>query len=676
MKILKYIPLHFIFFQIIGIIIGFYLKFNPLVVSLFLLLSLLLLAILHVLFRNKTIQKHHFTLSTFLVFILIGIVSITFKNSNSKNNYYTKHISDAKNKTVLVIDDVLKPNNYYNNYIAHVYSVNNKSVEGKIKLNILKDSTNNRFAIDDKIIVFENFKPINKPLNPYGFNYKNYLARKQIYHQITTKSDAVFVLNKDKTTLKGLAYAFREQINHSLKNNGFKGDELAIINALLLGKRQEISKEILQNYQNAGAIHILAVSGLHVGIILLLLNFMFKPIEKFKNGRVIKLILVVLFLWIFAFIAGLSASVIRAVTMFSAVAISLVEKNSINTYKALIISIFFLLLFNPYYIFEVGFQLSYLAVFFIVWTQPLLYKLWQPKSKIIDYPWQLFTVSLAAQLGVLPLSLYYFHQFPGLFFVANLIIIPFLGIILGLGILVICLSLFNVLPPFIANAYEQIIFLLNSTVSLIAQQESFLFKNISFSIVTVIFSYVLIILFFKWVETKNLSYFKYVLIAILLFQFNLIVEKYKRNSSDEFIIFNKNKQTILTERKGKNVNINFSASNFEINHSVNAYLMGTNSQIVSTQKTIKNIYHLHSKKLLVIDSLSIYTKLRFSPKIILLRDSPHLNLDRLIKELHPEIIIADASNYKSHVLLWQKTCKKYNINFHYTVKDGAFVRKY
>ena len=676
MKILKYIPLHFIFFQIIGIILGFYLKLNPLIMSLFLLVSLLLLAVLYFVFRNKTIQQYYFSLSTFFIFILIGMASITFQNNSSKSNYYTKHILDTKNKIVLRIDNVLKSNNYYDNYTAQVLTINNKLVVGKIKLNILKGSIDNAFTIDAKILVFEKFKPINKPLNPYVFNYKNYLARKQVYHQITTKNDAIFILNNDKTTLKGLAFAFREKINRSLKTHGFKGDELAIINALLLGKRQEISKEILQNYQNAGAIHILAVSGLHVGIILLLLNILLKPFERFKNGNLIKLSLVVLFLWIFAFIAGLSASVVRAVTMFTAVAVSLATKNRISTYKTLIISVFFLLLFNPFYLFEVGFQLSYLAVFFIVWIQPILYKIWQPKSKLIDYPWQLFTVSIAAQLGVLPLSLYYFHQFPSLFFVANLIIIPFLGVVLGLGILVILLSLFNVLPSFIANAYEQIIFLLNSTVASIAKQESFLFQNISFNIITVVLSYLLIIFFFKWVETKKTSYFKYVLIAFILFQSNLIIEKYNNSNSNEFVIFNKARHTVLVERKGGNVNIAFSSDRTNVNNSINAYLVGTNSQVINTENNIKNVYNLHSKKMLVIDSLSIYKNLSIKPEIILLKDSPNLNLERLIKEVQPKIIIADASNYKSYVLLWQKTCKKHNITLHYTVKDGAFVRKY
>ncbi|HBS12308.1 MAG TPA: competence protein, partial [Flavobacteriaceae bacterium] len=231
-----------------------------------LLISLVLFALFYFKLHKKIIQHYYFTAISFLVFTLIGVASVSFKNDSTKKNHYTSHISNTKNNTVLIIDEVLKPNNYYNNYIAHIVKLNNKPTFGKIKLNIQKDSTKKSFAIDDKIIVFENFKAIKEPLNPYGFNYKNYLSRKQIHHQITLNNNSFLALNKTKTSLKGLAYTFREKIILSLKNNGFKDDELAIINALLLGKRQEISKEIIQNYQNAGAIHILAVSGLHVGI--------------------------------------------------------------------------------------------------------------------------------------------------------------------------------------------------------------------------------------------------------------------------------------------------------------------------------------------------------------------------------------------------------------------------
>ena len=153
-------------------------------------------------------------------------------------------------------------------------------------------------------------------------------------------------------------------------------------------------------------------------------------------------------LWCFALIAGMSASVVRAVTMFSFVAVGLSFKRRKTILFSLISSAFLLLLVKPMFLFDVGFQLSYLAVFGIVWVQPKLANLFNCKYWFFRKVWSMCSVSIAAQMGVLPLSLYYFHQFPGLFFLSNVLIIPFLGAILMGGILVIILALSNMLPPF------------------------------------------------------------------------------------------------------------------------------------------------------------------------------------------------------------------------------------
>ncbi|MDH5412627.1 MAG: ComEC family competence protein [Flavobacteriaceae bacterium] len=633
-----------------------------------------ILVIIFLIFRKSISINYYFTFFTFLIFILIGIAAITFKKDLLKKNHYTHFLSDNY-RSIIEIDDILKPNSYYENYNAKVIQLNSKKVFGKIKVNVYKDSIKERFKVGDQIVLIQKFDAIQPPLNPYQFNYKNYLKNKQIYHQVSIKNNEYLYLNNNRKSFKRWAYTLREQVNKALIENGFKGEELAIINALLLGQRQDISEEVMQNFQKAGAVHILAVSGLHIGIIMLLLNFLLKPLEILKKGSEIKLVLVVLFLWFFAFVAGLSPSVVRAVTMFTAVAIALTSKNTINTYNSLIISIFILLLINPYYLFEVGFQLSYLAVFFIVWLQPMLYKLWKPKLKLADYSWQLLTVSTAAQLGVLPLSLYYFHQFPGLFFMSNLIIIPFLGMILGFGILIILLASLKILPAFLALFYEKIIFLLNQTVGWIAQQESFFFQNISFSIISLIFTYLFIVSFFKWFEIKKPNYLIITLFALILLQTNFLIEIYKSSAINEFIILNKSRQSVLIQRTGQKVSIDHTLENLDLyeDSSIKSYLIGSNTDILFAENKLKNVYALGKKKLMVVDSLAVYLLKKNKPDIILLTTSPKINLERLITEVDPKLVIADASNYKSYVSLWQKTCKNNNIKFHYTVKDGAFI---
>ena len=209
------------------------------------------------------------------------------------------------------------------NMLGEVLKIEHHETQGKILLNINKDSLQNDLNVDDVLVIKTNFELINGPKNPYQFNYKFYLEKQNIYRQITTSKKEIFMLDGQKTSIKGLAHKFRIRINQSLIKSGFNGDELAIINALLLGQRQEMSKEILENYTKAGAVHILAVSGLHVGIILLIITVFLKPLDYLKHGKLIKLIITLLLLWTFAFIAGLSASVVRAVTMFTALSIGL-----------------------------------------------------------------------------------------------------------------------------------------------------------------------------------------------------------------------------------------------------------------------------------------------------------------------------------------------------------------
>jgi len=167
-----------------------------------------------------------------------------------------------------------------------------------------------------------------------------------------------------------------------------------------------------------------------------------------------------------------------------------------------------------------------LAVIAIVWTQPLIYKLWSTKLFIVDKFWQILTVTLAAQLGVVPISLYYFHQFPSLFFVSNLVIIPVLGFILGFGIFVIVLALLNALPQFLATSFGAIISLMNDFVSFISHQESFLFKQISFGILSVLASYLLIVALVKLYQKKTYYRIIFSLISIAVFISVLIFNRY------------------------------------------------------------------------------------------------------------------------------------------------------
>ncbi len=677
-KFLKFVPVQLTFWLILGIIVGNFVFINPiyLVVILTLLICMLLLAYLKAtkLLRPSLI----FTLLVFLISFFIGISSITYKNQlNSKFHYSnsTKFSLEKQVTMLLKISEILKPTNFYNKYEAIVLQLEGEKVIGKILVNVKKDSLNKQLEIDTKLIARTSFENINKPLNPHSFNYKKYLKNHQVYHQIKLHNQDFLVSQKRDVTLKGIATKIRNGIIKSLKENGFKKDELAVITALLLGQRNSISKDLMQHYTSAGAIHILAVSGLHIGIILLLLLFIFKPIHNFKNGKYIAAVLIVLILWVYAIIAGLSASIVRAVTMFSVLTIGLQLNRRSNVYNTLIVSIFILLLFNPFYLFEVGFQLSYLAVFAIVWIQPKLYSLWKPKLWILTKIWQLFTVSIAAQIGVLPLSLFYFHQFPGLFFISNLIIIPFLGTILLIGIIVIFLSFFEILPQFLGDFYSYVIHQMNNFVGWVAQQEFFIIKNISFSLALMLLFYVFIFSAMKWTEKRNFTRFVLVLVSVISIQLIVIFEKYKLQSTSEFIVFNNAKNSLIAQRFGDDLKVSSKDSLYKTTNIITTYLVGAGIERVQQHLKLKNLYKFHKETILIVDSLEVYDFKSIKPSIIILRQSPKINIERLLKKLKPQLLVVDGSNYKSYVAKWKQTCFKNKTPFYYTVQKGAFILK-
>ena len=676
-KFLKFIPAQLTFFLIVGILIGNYFSIQPVqLVEVFGILILLFMAVYF--YANKQFQTPFlFPVFVYLISFFIGMGAITFKNQLNNKKHYSKALNFSVEKplTALIsIESVLKSTVYYDKYEAEVTQLNGEKTIGKILVNIKKDPTKNQLSVDDHLAVKMVFNTISEPLNPYVFNYKKYLRLQQIHHQIYGENSQFLRLKKAKQTIKGIAAKIRGKINLALVQYGFKNDELAVVNALLLGQRQNLSSKLQQSYIGAGAIHILAISGLHIGIILLILLAIFTPLHYFKHGKLTGTIIVITILWMYAILAGLSASVVRAVAMFTAIAISMQVNRPSSTYKTLVISMFFLLLFNPYYLFEVGFQLSYLAVFSIVWIQPKLYHLWKPKFWILDKLWQLLTVSSAAQIGVLPLSLFYFHQFPGLFFVSNLVIIPVLGVVLTVGIILMVLAILQIAPQFLVDIYIFTIRQMNHFVDWIAHQENFIIRQISMSLLLMVALYALLFFGLKWTEKKVFYRFALVLISIVLLQAVFIFEKYKAQSANEFIVYNESKESTLGKRNGNEIRFDTSedslktAANFKM-----AYLVGAGLDEIIPSEKIKNLYKFNNETILIVDSLGIYSFKSVNPTIVVLRQSPKINLERLLKYVNPKIIIADGSNYKSYLKDWEQTCLKNKTPFHNTLQKGAFV---
>lgn len=678
MKLLNFALIKITICLIVGIVFAHYLDIPVTYTLPATLIFTLGLSVLLIIERARLVKSYAFGILTFLTFIGMGILTYQLHDQKEFSQHYTQHIDPAKDASETItfrIKEVLKPSAYHEKYIVDILKINNQPLVGKTLLNVQKDSLFQPFKVDAVFVTSAPLKEVVHPLNPNQFDYKNYLQKQYIYHQISTDNHQLLAVPTDSHTLVGYAAKLRTHINIKLKTYHFQPDELALINALLLGQRQDISTEIYNSYTKAGAVHILAVSGLHVGIVLLLLNSLFRPLEYLKHGKIIKMLLIVVILWGFAVVAGLSASVTRAVTMFSIVAIGMHLKRPSNIFNTLAISIFFLLLVKPLFLFDVGFQMSYLAVIAIVTFQPLMESLWRPSFKPIKKLWQIFTVTMAAQLGVVPISLFYFHQFPGLFFISNLVIIPFLGIILGLGILIIFLALINLLPYWLADLYGGMISIMNSFVRWVSLQERFILTDLSFSFLQLITAYLLIITIFLLFKKQNFKRLTIAMLAVLIFQSVLIFEE-KKNQTEELTVFHKSRYSLIGIKRNTTLTVsyNFDSVSSAKDNVIRNYKIG-NSITDIKKEPLENIYLFHNTRILIIDSLGIYKVPELNPEYVILRNSPRINLTRLLDSLKPKLLIADGSNYKSYIQRWEATCLKHKIPFHATGEKGAFVLK-
>lgn len=606
-----------------------------------------------------------------LLFVVLGAFGAQLHHPKTHKNHYSYFLKkDNTDTLVLCITEEMNPTAYNNRYKAKVLQINQQKSKGIILVQTPKDTAIAAYKTDDLLYIKTKIQAINSPQNPHVFSYKKYLERKGIYHLITIDSQGGSLTKKGRKSIKGMASMARNFLDNKIDKLTLNSTAQAFLKAFYLGKRSEIPEDIKVNYKNSGVLHILALSGLHVGILLKILELLLFPISRTRNGKKLRSVMIIIILWAFAFITGLSPSIVRSVTMFSCFALASGlnrQRNSINT---LSISAFVMLIIHPNYVFDVGFQFSYGAVLGILVIKPILDHFWRAKHFLIKPIITLLNVSIAAQIGILPLSLYYFHQFPCLFFLANLLIIPTLTLCLWLGFFMIIFEGLKI-NDWLVYVFEHLIQLMNSCTKFVADLEFFLFKNITFDLYMLMLLYLIILVFFSYITKKT---FKNLLVlgsAILLLQLYVLFT-FKFDTKQKFIIFQKTKHSVLGFKNGTNFEIHSTKKNNIQSSFTTDYATAKGVEKISNS-SLKRFYFISDKKLLVVDSLGYFDFKAVKFNWILLRNSPKIHLEKLIETLQPELIIADGSNYRSFVKRWIKTCVNKGIKLHYTFEDGAFI---
>ena len=393
--------------------------------------------------------------------------------------------------------------------------------------------------------------PINTSPNPASFDYARYLRIKGIcatgyVNQYSWEK----VRHIDTFSILSFAESIRLHLLSIYKKHNITDDDFGILAALTLGYRQDISPDVRETFSDTGAMHILAVSGLHVGIIMYVLSLLLFPLNRTKHTKRIKSLIIICLLWCYAFITGLSPSVTRATIMFSLISFAPIINRHSSTYNTIFLSAFCILLLKPNSLFEIGFQLSYSAVLAIVYFYPKISDLFHPKNRCVKWVWDLLCVSLTAQIGTAPFVLYYFHQFPNYFLLTNFLAIPAATLIIYTAVLFFCVSWI----PYIGSC---ITFLLKALLKLFYWLISYIgsFPNATSHIWLGEFEtfllYFIIIGFVFCLEYKNFKSYVSLLSLILLFFAFQCYQNYQSFTKQQVFVFQHNKYNLINFISGK-----------------------------------------------------------------------------------------------------------------------------
>ncbi|WP_276497461.1 ComEC/Rec2 family competence protein [Pontibacter litorisediminis] len=446
-----------------------------------------------------------------LTFVALGYTT-THQRIDLNQPHHIAHLAVAPSHYKGVVNDYVLQKPGYQSTVLEVEQVkvngNWQPATGKVQLSVPHDSERAYEAsYGDMLLIKGAPQEVGPPLNPNQFDYKVYLANKHIHHRHYLQPQQYQkIASNPPNSILYYSIMLRRQLDEVLRERVGERREYAIASALILGVKDELDNSIRQAYADTGTMHVLAVSGLHVGLIYGVLMFLLARLTTTHRQGWLGAILLLLMLWLYALVTGLSPSVLRAVLMFSLVTVGMALRRRTVVYNTIAFAALVLLYFNPFNLLEVGFQLSFLAVLGIVYLQPRFYKLLEVDNWLLDKVWALFTVALAAQLATFPLGLYYFHQFPVYFWLANILVVPAATLVLWSGVAALAFSWVPGLSGLLFQVHFWLICFMNEFNLWLQRWPQSILTGIDISVVQTWLLYFLLIVFILFLALRKLRY--------------------------------------------------------------------------------------------------------------------------------------------------------------------------
>jgi competence protein ComEC len=562
-------------------------------------------------------------------------------------------------------------------------------VKGKIILYLKKDSAGQTGSLSQSLaygtqIIFETpLQEIKNSGNPGGFDYKRYSLFQGITHQVFLKPGEFGILEmKDQNPLKTFLYSVRQKVLNILRAN-IKGDkESGLAGALLIGYKDDLDKTLVQSYSNTGVVHVIAISGLHIGLIYWLLLQLLRPLRKRKYSRWLQPLLIITGLWLFSLLAGGQPSVLRSAVMFTCIVLGQAFSRKTSIYNTLAFSAFLILCYNPYWLWDVGFQLSYSAVLSIIIFMKPIYNWLYIKNKILDFIWKLNAVTLAAQILTLPVSIYHFHQFPDYFLLTNFIAVPLSSVILLGEILLCVLSFIPFMALLTGKLLSWLIMLMNSYVEKIEALPFSLWDGLQINIIQTILLFLFIAGVSFWLMEKRKPGLTIALVSLLGFFAIRSYSFMNAGSQKKIIVYNVPQHRAIDFIDGRSYlfygDSDLLADDFVRNFHLRPSRI---SSRISSAPAINNLIvygnyaGYKSMKILLADTAILFSipENKQDVDLLIISKNPKLYISQINKAFNIKQVVFDGSVPAWKLNYWKKDCDSLHIPYYDVNEKGAFV---
>lgn len=638
-------------------------------------IALVLCISFYLAFHSKASLWWIFRLWLFSLWMAVGAVHYTNQLIPiALQKSHETHVHNDVNKAKLHALDIqyrLKSWGKTNRYIAHYYCPKNKDTY-RIVVHSQDTLTSTILSPGKTLWTNAQISTISVSKTRGGFDPRSYYHSQGVLAMIQLDRKQIYCWTNHTLSIRGAAQKLSDKLALHWQTASISPEAKALALAILLGQTEYLGSDLKTQFAHAGALHILALSGLHVGLVVMLLQYILRPLKYLVHGNIVRATILLFLIWGYALICGLSPSITRAVCMFSIWQLGQVIGRPISGANSMLLTYLILLWWSPFWLFSAGFQLSFAAVMALTYIPARLLKLWRPKHKIARYILQLNTVGLAAQIGVGPLSIFYFHQFPLLFWLSNLIILPLLTPLIISGLIITLIASSTSTSPLLYQGWEQWLNLIVHGVQWIAGHEQFLLKDLTLNGIN-LWSYYLLFIFFWWgLQHPWIS--RYHLIRRLLPYSACIVlygsiaqKQLKQTQAPEFALLHRYGQTSLIANtpKGYWALINNKTQSippvYDWTRFYQVPLMGT--------RVLKSVLTFGKQPVLIIDSIGVYPQLTHS--IVLLTNNADVHFETLVNDLKPTIVLADASNSKYMVRRWRRRAARLNQKFLDTYNLGT-----